>query len=61
MVHVSYYQVLLVCIGVYNQDGMPSSLDNVIIEVHIVKEKIVTMSDFHLAVSMCDYSNMSFT
>ena len=41
MVHVSYYQVLLLCIGIYNQDEMQSSLDNVIIEIHIAKEKTV--------------------
>ncbi len=30
MVHISDYQVLPVCIGVYNQDETQSSLDNVI-------------------------------
>ncbi len=39
--YISYYQVLLLCIGIYNQDEMQSSLDNVIIEIHIAKEKTV--------------------
>ena len=32
MLYVSYYQVLLVCIGIYNQDEIESLLDNVIRE-----------------------------
>ncbi len=35
MLPVSHNQVLLLCIGIYNQDEIKSSLDNVIIEIHI--------------------------
>ncbi len=41
MLYVSYYQVLLVCIGICNQDEIPSSLDNVTIKMHFSKEKVV--------------------